>query len=155
MLQTIGTVVALGPGIYNIEDRGDQICANGDPGHALHLWSRTHNPGHSLSDVVIDLRLLRFCSLRFGVREGGLMGGTVIIEQHFADIGGYWLQTDGFLDGTARIAASRPCTACGATDCPTSSFRTRWRNQHSCPRPPSTRLRICTRNGWWISVGAV
>ena len=32
------------------------------------------------------------------------MGGTVIIEEHFADVGGYWVQTDGFLEGTARIA---------------------------------------------------
>jgi pimeloyl-ACP methyl ester carboxylesterase len=103
-LQTIGTVVALGPGIYNVEDRGDQACSNGDPGHALHLWSRTNNPRHTLSDVVIDLRSLRFCSVRFAVHDGGVNGGTVVIEEHFADIGGYWLQTDGFLEGTARIA---------------------------------------------------
>ena len=28
----------------------------------------------------------------------------MIIEEHFADIGGYWLQTDGFLELTARVA---------------------------------------------------
>lgn len=106
-LQIIGTVVALGPGIYNVEDRGDQACSNGDPGHALHLWSRTNNPRQTLTDVVIDLRSLRFCSVRFAVHGGGVMGGTVVIEEHFADIGGYWVQTDGFLEGTARIAGIR------------------------------------------------
>ena len=103
-LKVIGTVVALGPGIYNVEDRGDRACPNGDPGHALHLWSRTNNPRHTLSDVVIDLRSLRFCSVRFAVNDGGAIGGNVIIEEHFADVGGYWLQSDGFLEGTARIA---------------------------------------------------
>jgi pimeloyl-ACP methyl ester carboxylesterase len=30
--------------------------------------------------------------------------GTVNIEQHLAETGGYWVQTDGFLEGTARLA---------------------------------------------------
>jgi hypothetical protein len=101
VLKTIGTVVALGPGIYNVEDRGDAPCPNGDPGHALHLWSRMNNPSHTLSDVVIDLKSMRFCTIRFGVRGGG--GGTAVYEQHFADVGGYWVQTDGLIDVTGRV----------------------------------------------------
>ena len=104
VLKTIGTVVALGPGIYNVEDRGERACPNGDPGHALHLWSRTNNPRQTLSDVVIELRSLRFCLIRFGVRDGGPISGTMIVEEHFADTGGYWLKTDGFLEGTGRVA---------------------------------------------------
>ena len=100
-LKVIGTVVALGPGIYNVEDRGDAPCPNGDPGHAFHLWSRTNNPSQTLSDVVIELKSMRFCTIRFGVRSGG---GTAVYEQHFADVGGYWVQTDGLIDVTGRVA---------------------------------------------------
>jgi hypothetical protein len=104
VLKTIGTVVALGPGIYNVEGRGAAACPNGDPGHALHLWSRTNNPRQTLSDVVIELRSMRFCTIRFGVRGGAGVGGTAVYEQHFADVGGYWIMTDGLVDVTARVA---------------------------------------------------
>ena len=30
------------------------------------------------------------------------MGYHGIVEQHYADVGGYWMQTDGILDGTMR-----------------------------------------------------
>jgi hypothetical protein len=103
VLKTIGTVVAIGPGIYNVEDRGAVACPSGEPGHALHLWSRTNNPSQTLSDVVIELRSMRFCTIRFGVRGGAGVGGTGIYEQHFADIGGYWMMTDGLVDVTARV----------------------------------------------------
>ncbi|HEX3551252.1 MAG TPA: alpha/beta hydrolase [Candidatus Elarobacter sp.] len=103
-LRTIGTVVALGPAIYNVEDRGAATCPNGRPGHALHLSSRTNNPRHQLSDVVIDLASLRFCMVRFGLRSSGGAGADATSEEHFADVGGYWVETDGVLDGTVRIA---------------------------------------------------
>jgi hypothetical protein len=102
-LKTIGTVVALGPGIYDVEDRGAAACPNGDPGHALHLWSHTHNPRQELSDVVIDLRWMRFCTIRFGSRNGAGFGSATF-EQHFADVGGYWIMTDGVVEITARVA---------------------------------------------------
>jgi hypothetical protein len=102
-LKVIGTVVALGPGIYNVEDRGAVACSNGAPGHALHLWSRTNNPRQTLSDVVIELRSMRLCTIRFGVRDGAVLGGAAVYEQHFADVGGYWMMTDGLLDVTARV----------------------------------------------------
>lgn len=99
-LKVIGTVVALGPGIYNVEDRGAAACPNGDPGRALHLWSRTNDRRHQLSDVIVELRSMRFCMIRFGARS---MFGAGIFEQHFADVGGYWLQTGGVVEVTARV----------------------------------------------------
>lgn len=103
-LKVIGTVVALGPGIYNIEDRGATTCPNGNPGHALHLWSRTNDPRQQLSDVVIELQSMRFCVVRFGTRLGTGISFAATFEQHFADVGGYWIQTDGLAEATQRIA---------------------------------------------------
>ena len=103
-LKVIGTVVALGPGIYNIEDRGATTCPNGNPGHALHLWSRTNDRRHQLSDVVIELKSMRFCTVRFGTRVDGGISFAATFEQHFADVGGYWMQTDGLAEATQRIA---------------------------------------------------
>ncbi len=104
VLKTIGTVVALGPGIYNVEDRGDRACTNGDPGRALHLWSRTNNPRQTLSDVIIDLRSMRLCTIRFGQRGGVGFTANGILEEHFADVGGYWLLTDSSIELTERVA---------------------------------------------------
>jgi hypothetical protein len=99
----IGTVAAIGPGIYVVEDRGAASCSNGNPGRALHLWSRAHNPRQTLSDVVIELASMRLCTVRFGMRSGSGLGVDSIVEEHFADVGGYWIQTDGFVEATARV----------------------------------------------------
>ncbi len=102
-LRVIGTVVALGPGIYAVEDRGAATCPNGDPGHALHLTSRTHDPRQQLSDVVIELKSLRFCMVRFGLHRNAGLAYDATFEQHFADVGGYWVQTDGRIEATERL----------------------------------------------------
>jgi hypothetical protein len=102
-LKTIAVVATMGPGIYHIQDRGDAPCPNGDPGHALHLWSRTRNPRHQLSDVIIDLASLRFCLVRFSLNGPGLFGGDATLEEHFGEVGGYWVETDGVVDGTQRV----------------------------------------------------
>jgi pimeloyl-ACP methyl ester carboxylesterase len=102
-LKTISLISDIGPGIYNIEDRGSAACSNGDPGRALHLWSRERNQGHQLSDVIVDLQSMRFCMMRFGMSAAGPMGGNAYAEEHFGDVGGYWVETDGFVDGTLRV----------------------------------------------------
>jgi hypothetical protein len=102
-LRTIAVVATIGPGIYHIQDRGDAPCPNGDPGHALHLWSRSENPRHQLSDVVIDLSSMRFCLVRFSLNGPGVFGGNATWEEHFAEVGGYWIETDGVVQGTQRI----------------------------------------------------
>ena len=101
VLRAIGVVSTLGTNIYGIEDRGDAACPNGNPGRALHLVSRTRNRGHQLSDVTVELASKRFCMMRYGTSEA--FGFHGIVEQHYDDVGGYWLQTDGLIDGTGRI----------------------------------------------------
>jgi hypothetical protein len=100
-LKTIGAISVIGPAIYRVEDRGPATCANGDAGHALHLTSRTRDPQHQLSDVIIDQPSMRFCMMRFG--SPAALGFHGFVEQHYADVGGFWMQTDGLLDGSLRI----------------------------------------------------
>ena len=99
-LHTIASVSVMGPAMYAVRDRGLTVCPNGDAGHALHLVARSHNPRWQLSDVVVDLTSMRFCSIRFGWQALWFSG---FVEQHYGDVDGYWLQTDGLLDGTVRL----------------------------------------------------
>jgi hypothetical protein len=98
-LRTIAVVTVIGSNVYKVEDRGAAACADGDPGHALHLVSREPDPRHQLADVVVDLRNMHFCTMRFNVRESGFSGS---VEQHYAYVGGYWLQTDGTIETGIR-----------------------------------------------------
>jgi hypothetical protein len=100
-LKTIGAIKVMGPAIYDVDDRGTAVCPNGGPGRALHLTSRTRDPQHQLSDVIVDLQSMRFCVMRFGT--AGALGFHGIVEQHYGDVGGYWMQQGGFLDGTLRV----------------------------------------------------
>lgn len=99
-LKTIAVVSVMGLSIYNVEDRGSAVCSNGDPGRALHLTSRNRDPHHQLSDVIVDMQTMRFCMMRFSLNSG--LGFHGMMEQHYGDVGGYWMQTDGLLDGTLR-----------------------------------------------------
>lgn len=100
-LREIAAIHVMGPTIYALEDRGPQSCPNGSQGHALHLVARDRAPQHQLSDVTIDTKTQEFCMLRYGVRDA--FGFHGIVEQHFADVGGYWTLTDGLIDGTLRF----------------------------------------------------
>jgi hypothetical protein len=71
-------------------------------GHALHLWSHSGNPYQQLSDVIIDLSFMRFCMVRFLLRAPGMFGGAVTLEEHFGEVGAYWIETDGVVEGTTR-----------------------------------------------------
>lgn len=99
-LSTIASVSAIGTGIYFVQDRGAAACPNGDPGHAVHLRPRHRDPRHQLSDAIIDLRSMRFCSIRFQWNELWLTG---IVEQHYADVGGYWMETGGAIEGKVSL----------------------------------------------------
>jgi D-alanyl-D-alanine carboxypeptidase len=98
-LKAIGSVSVMGPALYNIEDRGAKPCPNGQPGHALHFTSRDDDYLHQLSDVVIEVSSARFCVVTFLGRGAGSVVTSGTFEQHYADVNGYWLQTDGVLDG--------------------------------------------------------
>jgi pimeloyl-ACP methyl ester carboxylesterase len=102
-LRTISSVAVLGPAIYNFEDRGSAACPNGDPGEAIHLWSRRDDPHHQLSDVIIDLRSTRFCMVRLGLKAPGALGGSFTLELHFNQVDRYWMVTDGAVEGLSRV----------------------------------------------------
>jgi hypothetical protein len=98
-LRTIAVVSVIGSSIYRVEDAGPMRCDNGDEGHALRLYSRDRNPRHQLSRVAVDLRNMRFCTVAFNIRNGSFSG---TVEQHYAAVGGYWLQTGGSIEDTER-----------------------------------------------------
>ncbi|MFN2529121.1 MAG: hypothetical protein ABR584_10450 [Candidatus Baltobacteraceae bacterium] len=97
----IAVINVIGPTIYWVEDRGAAVCPNGAPAHALHLRSRDRDPRHQLNDVMIDNQTMRFCMIRYGIADS--FGFHGIVEQHYAQVGRYWVQTDGLLDGTMRV----------------------------------------------------
>src|SRR5579863_2777277 len=78
-LRTIAVVTVMGSGVYRVQDGGAAVCTNGDSGHALQLVSREPDPRHQLAYVVVDLRNMHFCTMRFNVRESGFSGS---VEQH-------------------------------------------------------------------------
>jgi hypothetical protein len=99
-LKTISLISVIGPSLYDVDDRGPATCTNGDSGRALHLTSRTRDPRHQFSDVVVDTANMRFCSIRFSLGSG--LGFHGYLEQHYGNVGGYWMQTGGLMDGTLR-----------------------------------------------------
>jgi len=101
-LRTIAVIKVIGTSIYSVIDKGPSTCGNGDPGHALHLVSRDANPKHQLADVVVDLRNMHFCTMRFNVTNLTDREWRGSVDQHYADIGGYWLQTDGTIETSSR-----------------------------------------------------
>ena len=100
-LREIAAIHVMGPTIYALEDRGPQNCPNGSPAHALHTVAHDRAPEHQLSDVIVNLQTHEFCMMRFGVRDA--FGFHGLVEQHFADVGGYWTLTDGLIDGNIRF----------------------------------------------------
>ncbi len=100
-LKVIAVESVMGAGLYDVADRGEATCANGDAGHALHLRSRERSNRHQLTDVIVDLRSMRFCMVRFSLPSWIGFYGT--LEQQYADVDGYWMQTGGVLDGTLRV----------------------------------------------------
>lgn len=99
-LRVIATVAAMGAGVYIIRDAGSTNCENGDPGRAVTLTARSSPDEHQLTYAVIDLKLTKFCTLRFTQPDHHRASGTVYglaLEQHYANVGGYWVQTDGVL----------------------------------------------------------
>lgn len=104
-LKVIATVTVFGPNLYDVSDRGDATCPNGDPGRAIHLTSRTNDARHQLSDVVVDLTWMRFCSVTLAREHGlGALGGdSEHWEGHYGPVGDYWILTDGLVEFHSRI----------------------------------------------------
>lgn len=99
-LKTIAITSVMGTNIYNVTDQGPAACPNGSPGRALRLTSRDHDWHHQLNGVIVDESSHRFCMMRFGISEA--LGFHGIVEQDYADVDGYWIETGGLIDGTMR-----------------------------------------------------
>jgi hypothetical protein len=89
-LRTIAFLHVMGPAVYRQTDTGPAECENGDPGRMLHFTPRYDPQAHQLTDAIVDVQLMRFCMLRF---KEPIRGASV--EQHYNDVHGYWVQTDG------------------------------------------------------------
>lgn len=98
-LRTIAVVEVFGTNVYRVLDKGSAACADGAPGHALHLIPRDRDRRHQLTDVVVNLQNMHFCTMRFYVRDSEFNG---TVEQHYSTVGGYWLQTDGMIETGIR-----------------------------------------------------
>lgn len=101
----IATVMAIGSSFYDVTDAGASACpGSNDAGHALHLIARDDPTMHPLTDVIVDVKTHRFCSMRFALRgRSGFFGATGYIELHFAKLDGYWLVHDGVVDVEERF----------------------------------------------------
>jgi hypothetical protein len=98
-LRTIAVVEVFGTNIYRVVDKGPATCTDGAPGHALNLVPRDRDRRHQLTDVVVNLSNMHFCTMRFYVRDSEFNG---TVEQHYSTVGGYWLQTDGMIETGIR-----------------------------------------------------
>ncbi len=96
-LPVIAVVSSLAAEHYRVADEGAAPCANGDPGHEVHLVAR-HDPLlYPLSDAVVDLRTDTFCMLRFGARAdfaAGLAGANGSADLDLTRVDGYDIVKD-------------------------------------------------------------
>lgn len=102
-LPVIAAVSAMGLAYYNATDSGAATCANGDPGHRVHLIARKDPLDHPLTDAVIDMRTNRLCSVHFAMRQSVVAAGyTGTIELNLDDVGGTSLIRSGTFDFMIR-----------------------------------------------------
>lgn len=96
-LPTIAAVTAMAPAAYDVFDHGAATCPSGTPGHALHLVAISNPDEHPLTDVVIETRTMRFCSMRFSLVDAVVAGtgakGDMVVD--FGQSNGYWSVTHG------------------------------------------------------------
>lgn len=101
--QTIATVRAFGVAFYHVADAGTATCANGDPGHAVHLTAWNDPQAHPLTDAVIDLRSGKLCALRFGVRQPGAISVNGLVTLHLGDVSGRTLVSGERIEINAHV----------------------------------------------------
>lgn len=102
-LKTITTLTVMAPGAYRVSDAGAQQCPGGTPGHHLQFASRTDWVRHPLTDITIDERTMRFCSLSFRIDPKHVRGGTGTVQIDYAGTSGFWFETRAHIDFLARM----------------------------------------------------
>lgn len=94
-LSIIAVVHAMSSAFYRVGDEGAAACANGDPGHMVHLIARRDPQHYPLTDATIDMHNGLFCMMRFSIKYAdGPFGVTGYVELHFGMQGEYWVATD-------------------------------------------------------------
>jgi hypothetical protein len=101
----IAEVTAVEPSAYRVSDAGSAPCPGGSPGHALHLVAVRDPDNHPLTDVVVDTRSQRFCSMRFRLFDyfaaGSGFKGDMTVQ--FGDTSGQWLINDVHAEFAMRL----------------------------------------------------
>lgn len=93
-LPVIAVVSSFSPEAYSFDDAGPSVCANGDPGHMVHLTALRDPYRYPLSAVVVNMRTGDLCMVRFGARiyaVAGLFGANGVAEVDIANENGYEL----------------------------------------------------------------
>lgn len=107
-LPTIAVVASISAGNYIVQDEGAASCANGHPGHMVHLIARRDPMKYPLTDATIDLRTNRLCMLRFGVRYSVVAASaSALVEYQLADEDGYYLVKSAHFEMTGHALAMR------------------------------------------------
>jgi hypothetical protein len=102
-LPEIAAVQAMGIAFYDAQDGGAAMCANGDNAHRIHLIARRDPIDHPLTDVVIDQRTDRICSVRLGMHQSVVAAGyNGTIDLNLEDVNGQSLVRSGILDFEMR-----------------------------------------------------
>jgi hypothetical protein len=102
-LPEIAAVQAMGLAFYDAQDGGAANCANGDAAHRIHLIARRDPIDHPLTDVVIDQRTNRFCSVRLGMHQSVVAAGySGTIDLNIEDVNGQSLVRSVMVDFLVR-----------------------------------------------------
>jgi hypothetical protein len=102
-LKTIATLTIMAPGAYRVSDAGSQQCPDGSPGRHLQFAAKDDWARHPLTDITVDERTMRFCSMRFRIDPKHIRGGTGTVQVDYGDVDGYWLLTHTSVDFLARL----------------------------------------------------
>lgn len=102
-LKTIATLTVMAPGAYRVSDAGAQRCPDGSAGHHLQFAAKGDWTRHPLTDITVDERSMRFCSVVFRIDPQHIRGGTATVELDYADVDGYWLETRTHVDVLGRL----------------------------------------------------
>jgi hypothetical protein len=102
-LKTIATLTVLAPGAYRVTDAGAQPCPDGSAGHHLQFAAKGDWTRHPLTDITVDERTMRFCSVVFRIDPQHIHGATGTVQLDYADTGGYWLETHNRVVVLARL----------------------------------------------------
>lgn len=102
-LKTIATLTIMAPGAYRVSDAGARQCPDGSAGHHLQFAAKGDWTRHPLTDITVEERTMRFCSVVFRVDPQHIHGATAAVELDYSEVDGYWLETRAHIDVLGRL----------------------------------------------------